>query len=133
MKKIIAITAVAMAATMTAVVGFRLSTDALSIIVGAILGMIAILPTIALAAFLLKKNQEAAAQHQQQGFQQPPVVVVSGGMMPPNYFQSQQQPAQSQPGILPPPSHSTPRKFHLMGYEDTEHLEISDEEWAAAG
>jgi len=131
MKKTIAIAAIVMAAIMTAIVGFRLSTDALSIIVGALLGMIAILPTMALVAFLLKKNQEAMAQPQQ-GFQQPPVVVVSGGMMPPQYLQPQQQP-QTQPGILPPPSRSTPRKFHLMGYEDAERLEISDEEWAAAG
>lgn len=132
MKKTITITAIVMAAIMTAVVGFRLSTDALSIIVGAILGMIAVLPTIALVAFLLKKNQEAMVQPQQ-GFQQPPVVVVSGGMMPPQYLQPQQQPTQTQPGVLPPPSRSMPRKFHLMGYEDTERLEISDEEWAAAG
>ncbi len=132
MKKTIAIAAIVMAAIMTAVVGFRLSADALSIIVGAILGMIAVLPTIALVAFLMKKNQEAMI-HPQQGVQQPPVVVVSGGMMPPQYFQSQQQPPQAQPGILPPPSRSTPRKFHLMGYEDTERLEISDEDWAAAG
>jgi len=133
MKKIIAIAAIVMAGVMTAIVGFRLSTDALSIIIGALLGMVAVLPTIALVAYLLKKNQEAMAQHPQQGFQQPPVVVVSGGMMPPQYFQPQQPSAQNAPALPPPPSQSIPRKFHLMGYEDTERLELSDDEWAAAG
>ena len=132
MKKNIAIGVVIVAAIMTGVIGFRLSTDALSIIVGAVLGMMAILPTIIIVAFLLKKNQEAMTGPPQ-GMQQPPVVVVSGGMMPPQYFQPQQQPTQPAPGLLPPPSQSAPRKFHLMGYEDADSLEISDDEWGAAG
>ena len=132
MKKTIAIGVIIVAAIMTGVIGFRLSTDALSIIVGAVLGMMAILPTIIIVAFLLKKNQEAMASPPQ-SVQQPPVVVVSGGMMPPQYFQPQQQPAQPAPGLLPPSSQSAPRKFHLMGYEDADSLEISDDEWGAAG
>ena len=129
MKKVISIGVIVVAATITGIVGFRLSTDALSIIVGAVLGMAAILPTIVLVAYLLKKNQEAAA-HQLQSHHQPPVIVVSGGMIPNQFMQPQQQPAQ-QPGLLPPPSQSAPRKFHLMGYEDTDSLEFNEEEWAA--
>ncbi len=133
MKKMLAIGFIVMAATMTAVVGYRLSTDALSIIVGAILGMMAILPTIALGAFVLKKNQESAPQQQPPPPQQPPVVVVSGGMMPSQYFQPQQQQSPQPANMLPRPSQRPPRKFHLMGYEDTEQIEISNDDWPAAG
>ncbi len=131
MKKTLVIGLIVVLAIMTGVVGFRLSTDALSMIVGALLGMAAILPTILLVVYLLKKNQEAVV-HQQHGVQHPPVVVVSGGMMPPQYFQTQQQ-TPGTAGLLPPPTQSTPRKFHLMGYEDAEHMEISDDDWAAIG
>lgn len=133
MKKILAIGGMLVIGIMTAVIGFRLSTDALSIIVGAVLGMAAILPTIVLVAFLLKKNQESLTGHPQPMQQQPPVVVVSGGMMPPQYFQQQQPPSQAPQAMLPPPRQSAPRQFHLMGYEDADHLEMSDDDWAAAG
>ena len=131
MRRILAIGLFVVLAIMTAIVGLRLSPDALSLIVGALLGMLAILPTIGLVAFLLKKNQDAMAA-QAHNVQQPPVVVVSGGVMPSQFFQPQQQP-QATPPLLPPPGQSAPRKFHLMGYEDTERLEMSDEEWAATG
>lgn len=133
MKKTIAIGAIVVFSIMAGIIGFRLSTDALSIIVGAVLGMLAVFPTIALVAYLLKKNQETLVSQQQHSIQQPPIVVVSGGMMPPQYFQPQQQPAQKTPGLLPPPVQSTPRKFHLMGYEDAESMELSDDDWAAMG
>ena len=135
MKKTLAITIIVVAGILAAVVSFRLSTDALSILVGAILGMAAILPTIVLVGYLLKKNQDAmaataAANHQMQ----PPVVVVSGGMMPPQYFQPQPQPnQQANQAMLPPPTQSPPRKFHLMGYEDADRVELNDEEWVMAG
>lgn len=128
MKKILAIGAITIVAIITGVVGFRLSTDALSILLGAVLGMVAILPTLVLAGFLLRKNQESMA-NQVQSVQQPPVVVVSGGMMPHQFFQPPPQ-AQNQPAILPPASQSAPRRFHLMGYEDADGLEISDETWS---
>ena len=131
MRRILAIGLFVVLAIMTAIVGLRLSADALSLIVGALLGMLAILPTIALVAFLLKKNQDAMAA-QNKSMQQPPVVVVSGGVMPSQFFQPQQQP-QATPPLLPPPGQSAPRKFHLMGYEETERLELNDEEWAATG
>jgi len=131
MKQTFAIGGIVLVAVGTAVVGFRLSTDALSIIVGALLGMAAILPTLILVGYLLKKNQEVTPTGPTAGYQQPPVVVVSGGMMPPQYFQqTQQQPAPSTPALMPPPAPSSPRKFHLMGYDDTEQMEYSDDAWA---
>jgi len=128
MKKFIAVAIIVVLATMTGIIGFRLSTDALSIIVGAVLGMSAILPTIAMAAYLLKKNQETA-QQQQHHIPQPPVVVV-GGMMPAQYMPGQpQQAAPGTAGMLPPPASSAPRRFHLMGYDDAESVDVNDEGW----
>jgi len=130
MKKFAAVAVIVVLATMTGIVGFRLSTDALSIIVGAVLGMAAILPTIILVGYLLKKNQEAM-QHQQHNVSQPPVVVV-GGMMPAPYPPPQPQQAvgpTNPAGMLPPPTPSTPRRFHLMGYDDTESVDVNDDGW----
>ena len=132
MKKTLAIGFIVVVAVMTGVIGFRLSTDAISIIVGAILGMMAILPTVAVVAYLLKKNQEAMISTSPQPYQQPPVVVVSGGMLP-QYSQPQMQQPQSAQAMLPPPTQNLPRKFHLMGYEDADRMEVSDEEWVSAG
>jgi len=133
MKKTFAIGGIVVAGVLAAVVSIRLSTDALSILIGAILGMAAILPTIVLVGYLLKKNQDAMTATATTNQMQPPVVVVSGGMMPPQYFQPQPQPNQqaNQP-MLPPPSPSAPRKFRLMGYEDVDRVELSDEEWVTS-
>lgn len=131
MKKTMTIGIIVSAGVLTAVVSIRLSTDALSILVGVILGVAAILPTIILAGYLLKKNQEAMAASTPTQQVQPPVVVVSGGMMPPQYFQPQ-SPQQASQSILPPPAQSAPRKFHLMGYEDADGMELSDEDWISA-
>ena len=131
MKKIIVIGVITSVAVMTGVLGFRLSTEALSIIVGTILGMMAVLPTIVLVGFLLKKNQETTLNQAQSVQHQPPVIVVSGGMAPHAFFQP--PPPQNQPAILPPTSQTAPRRFHLMGYEDVEGVEISDEGWREAG
>jgi hypothetical protein len=130
MKRIFAIGAIVVVAVMTAVVGFRLSTDALSIIVGAILGMAAIVPTLLLGGYLLKKNQETVAAAGPTQSYQPPVVVVSGGMMPPHYAQPHQQTQPQMPALMPPPAPSAPRKFHLMGYEETEQQEYAEDTWA---
>ncbi len=134
MKKVFAVGLIVITGVLAAVVSLRLSTDALSILVGALLGMAAILPTIVLVGYLLKKNQDALAANQAPSQVQPPVVVVSGGMMPPHYFQPQAQPSQqpNQP-MLPPPTQSAPRQFRLMGYEDVDRVEISDEEWVMRG
>ena len=134
MKKTVAIGGIVVGGVLAAVVSIRLSTDALSIIVGALLGMAAILPTIILVGYLLKKQQDAMTATTQPNPMQPPVVVVSGGMLPSQYFQPQAQtkhPA-NQP-MLPPPSQTAPRQFRLMGYEDVDRVELSDEEWVMAG
>ena len=74
--------------------GFKLSNDAIAVIVGMVLGVLATLPLNLMLVFALKQ-QEKAAQRPMQNLQtpnQPPVVVVSGG--------------QVQPTLAPP---STPR------------------------
>ena len=134
MKKIVAVGFIVIVGVLAAVVSIRLSTDALSILVGAILGMMAFVPTLLLVGYLLKKNQEAMISHSQSQNQvQPPVVVVSGGMLPPQLMQPQPQNANPAQAMLPPPTQSAPRKFRLMGYEDADQVELSDEEWVMAG
>ncbi len=132
MKKTFAIGGIILVGMFAAILSFRLSTDALSLLVGALLGMMAVLPTIVLVGYLLKKNQDAmTATTQQQP--QPPVVVVSGGMLPPQYMQPQPPTSQPQQSMLPPPTQTMPRRFRLMGYEENDQVEVSDEDWVAAG
>ncbi len=134
MKKTLAIGGIILVGMFAAILSFRLSTDALSLLVGALLGMMAILPTIVLVGYLLKKNQDAMTAATTQHQPQPPVVVVSGGMLPPQYMQPQPPSTpQSQQSMLPPPTQTMPRRFRLMGYEENDQVEVSDEDWVAAG
>lgn len=112
---IIVITAVAI--TLAAVVAYRLSVDALALMVGVILGMVMLIPTLALAFFLLRKQsrEEQAEQSQPRAFGQPPVIVVSGGY-PPTMMPT--QPTQNaQPALMAP---QPQRQFRVFGFEGAE-------------
>ncbi len=135
MKKYLAVMGIVLSGVFVAIISFRLSTDALSILVGVILGMATLLPTLAIVGFLLKKNQDAmiANQAQPHSQPQPPVIVVSGGMMPAQFASPQSQHNQRAQSMLPPPVQTPPRKFHLMGYEESDAVEMSENEWISAG
>ncbi len=134
MKRYIALMGIVLSSVFIAIVSYRLSTDALSILIGALLGMVTILPSLAVVSFLLKKTHDAmnASQAQSHHQPQPPVIVVSGGMMPAQYAPTQSPHSPSTQPILPPRVQTTPRKFHLMGYEESDPVEISENSWLSA-
>ena len=131
MKTIIAVVSAAAVATLVGVIAYRLSSDALAIIVGVILGLVALIPTLFMVAILLRRNQ--ADEEPRPMYQpQPPVVVVSGGYPTP-FAQQPQQAALPDPSqaLIPAPPAQPPRKFRMMGYESTEALDMQEHEWAA--
>ena len=130
MRLIIAIILGAAVATFTGVVAYRLSSDALAMIIGVILGLAALLPTVLLAAVILRRKQddeEPRPMYQPQ----PPVIVVGGGF--PSQLLPQQHPGQHDPSqaMIPAPPAERPRQFRMMGYEETEAVDLQDSEWSA--
>jgi len=129
-KTIIAILAALAMMTLVGVIAYRLSSDALAIIVGVLLGLAALIPTLIMIGILLRRNQpETEAQHPM--YQpQPPVIVVSGGY-PGQFAQQPQQPALPDPAqaLIPPPPVQPQRRFRMMGYESTEAVDLRENEW----
>jgi len=131
MKTLVAIVLAAAAATLVGVIAYRLSADALAIIVGVILGLAALVPTLVMVAILLRRSQgddETRPMYQPQ----PPVIVVSGGYSPP-IAQQPQQAALPDPAnaLIPAPPVQPQRQFRMMGYESTETMDVQEREWAS--
>ena len=102
------------------IVSLKLSDDALAVIIGVGLGVLASIPTSLLIAYVLTRHSRAAPPlpaHRQSaglpGSQQPPVVIVNGG----------QQPGLNA-GQRPPPAYQmqvpTSRTFTIVGEETTD-------------
>jgi hypothetical protein len=91
MKKFFAIIAIVFSVSMATVIGFRLSADAMAVIIGIVCGVLASIPTSVILVWVLRqrdKQYELQNGQMRQG-QYPPVVVVNGngtpstsGMMP---------------------------------------------------
>ena len=111
-KVFLGVVAVAFAVTLAAVVGQRLSDQAISILAGAVCGVGASIPTSLLIIWVSRRQQQqevSQANRQMQGVY-PPVVVV-------------QPPAQmtggnpQQQAYLPPNMQPMPREFTVVGGE----------------
>jgi hypothetical protein len=83
MKKIIALAAIAFGITLAFVLGYKLSADALAILFGVILGVLATIPLGLILIWFISRQQAQlfAALQRQTSLNQayPPVVVVSPG------------------------------------------------------
>jgi hypothetical protein len=115
MKKFFLIMAVAFSASMAVVIGFRLSADAMAVIIGIVCGVLASIPTSVVLVWVLRqrdKQLEMQNGSMRMG-QYPPVVVVNGhgtsanrGMMAPT-------------PLLASGANGT-RDFKVIGQEGTE-------------
>jgi uncharacterized SAM-binding protein YcdF (DUF218 family) len=134
MRNAILLILAAAAAALAGVMAYRLSADALAMILGVLLGFLALIPALIIAVVALRRSQEQAAPPPPGAHtSQPPVVVVSGGGWP--QMLPMGQPA-AQPGsfgpqaMLPAPPPSAPRQFRIMGYEATDAVDLQDDEWS---
>ncbi len=123
MKHVLIAMLVAATATLVGVLAFRLSVDALALIVGVLLGMAAMVPTVVIGGLVLcrsleKKDTERYSSHMTT---QPPVIVVSGGM--PSTWLPPVQQQQATPQALMSQSSPAPRRFQVLGFEEESEIE----------
>lgn len=98
--------------SLTLVVGWRVSTDALAVIIGVVLGIVASVPTTILLLFILTRQQHKLNQQAYHSPQHPPVIVVNTA-----------DTTQNQPYPLALPTPHAPngaRKWTVIGDMDTE-------------
>lgn len=113
MKKFGIVAGVTFVVTLAVVIGFRMSPDAMAVVVGIVCGVLASIPTSALLVWVMRqRDKQMEAQMQSRAYGNfPPVVVVNGqgtngngAMTPP----------------LPAGTLSGARNFKVIGQENTE-------------
>jgi hypothetical protein len=110
MKKVATITLIAFAVTLAVIIGKRMSTDAMAVVIGVGCGVLASIPTSLLILAVTNRRDERQVHRQ---LDYPPVVIVNPGNNQPRYLQ---------PPLLSPLSQE-PRQFRVIGDEDV----VSDE------
>jgi hypothetical protein len=106
MKKVAAIALVAFAVTLAVIVGKRMSTDAMAVVIGVGCGVLASIPTSLLILAVSGRRGEREVPRQPN---YPPVVIVNPGNNQPRYLQ---------PPLLPTLSPGQERQFRVIGDED---------------
>ncbi|MCS7041150.1 MAG: hypothetical protein NZP34_16210, partial [Caldilineales bacterium] len=127
MKHVLIATVVLGAVVAVGVITYRLSTDALALIVGVGLGFLALVPTVVVALVLGRRQTQPLPLTPPYG--QPPVIVVSGGqpLLPTTADPRSGQPALPPPAELVP---TTPRRFRVLGLEALENARPEPDRWS---
>jgi hypothetical protein len=115
-KRVATLLAVAFVVALAVVVGTRLSSDAIAVLVGVVAGVAASIPTALLLIVVTRRRDENDKEtyYEERRREGPPVIVVAPGGAPqalPQYMGGYQ-------AQLPPPTGR--RRFRVMGYEDDE-------------
>ncbi len=95
---------------------FRMSADAMAVIVGVGFGLLATVPTTFILLYTLRRNDAQQNQYRQQAGQYPPVIVVNSGQ---NGSAGSGYPGLAAPGI-------GERNFKVVGGESTAQETLSD-------
>jgi len=106
MKKVAIIAVIAFAVTLAVIIGKRMSTDAMAVVIGVACGVVASIPTSLLILAVSNRRDE---QEVRRRGEYPPVVIVNPGNNQPRYLQ---------PPFLPPLSQGQERQFRVIGDED---------------
>jgi len=105
--------AVVFVGVLAVIIGQRMSTDAMAVVIGVIFGVAASIPTSLLVAVVTRRAQGQGVEvgHGQRGRMQPPVIVVNPGRSQgAPWYSSYQSP------VLPSSLHGEPtRSFHIVG------------------
>jgi hypothetical protein len=118
MKKFFFMAGLVFAITLAAVMGARMSPDALAVVIGIVCGVVASIPTSAMLVWVMRHRDKQEAQMAQMrpfSGQYPPVVVVNGQGT--NGYGSPYGGPVLSPGSYPAPA---PRNFKVIGQENTE-------------
>ncbi len=125
-KRIATLLALAFVVALAVVVGTRLSSDAIAVLVGVVAGVAASIPTALLLIVVTRRDgvEDEDDYYDDRRRESPPVIVVAPGSAPhvlPQYVGG------SQPQLGAGPSR---RRFRVMGY-DNEELEPMEAEQEA--
>ena len=106
MKKVATIALIAFAVTLAVIIGQRMSTDAMAVVVGVACGVLASIPTSLLILAVSGRRGEREVRQQRD---YPPVVIVNPGNNQSRYLQ---------PPFQSPPIQEQERQFRVIGDED---------------
>ena len=112
MRKALIATALAFVVTLAVVVGNRMSTEAMAVVVGVVCGVTAAIPMSLLVLAVSSRRNRHSSDWQASGYPSthsggyPPVIVIQGG----NPLASQMQPPYLGSTVEP-----RPRQFHIVG------------------
>jgi hypothetical protein len=126
MRRILILLVLAFVVTSTAIVGARMSAQAMAVVVGVVCGASAGIPVslLILAATRRRNRYDETgyvpyARHDTRSGAYPPVVVIQGGSQPPGWS-AMYGPSQLQPPFYGTAADSMSRKFHVVGDQDWE-------------
>ena len=114
LKRLAVLLAIAFVVTMSVVVGTRLSSDAIAILVGVIAGVGASIPTALLLMAVTRRQElprEDSEPYDERRQAPPPIIVVTPGATP------QQQLPYSSGYSYPVPAPAPRRQFRVVGYD----------------
>ena len=116
-KRVLAAVGLVFVAVLAVIVGQRMSTDAMAVVIGVIFGVAASIPTSLLVVGVTRRVQERGMMEERRRYReraQPPVIVVSpSGSNAAPWFSPFQSPA------LPPSLHGEPtRRFRVVGDDE---------------
>jgi hypothetical protein len=122
LKQLIALLGVAFVVSLAVVVGTRMSSDAIAVLVGVIAGVAASIPTALLLMVVTQRRaQEPPPARRRSHRSSPPVIVVAPG----NQLHGQHSPYLPR-GAYEALEPSPPRQFRIMGYEDEDAASSED-------
>jgi hypothetical protein len=124
LKQLIVLMGIVFMITLAVVIGTRMSSDAIAVLVGVIAGVAASVPTALLLMAVTRRREEEFEEpyyQEPQRASSPPVIVVAPGNVPQSF---PQYPA-NYPYQMPPPSHQ--RQFRVMGYEEEDEQQQEGE------
>jgi len=111
MKKVIVLIVLAFAVTLAVIVGYRMSTEAMAVVVGAVVGVLAGIPMAFLVLMATRRTQSSYSyQSEPPQAPYPPVVVIQGGQATPL-----QAPTLG-PGAMA--AEVEPRTYRVLGHEE---------------
>ncbi len=110
MKKVATVAFIAFAVTLAVIIGQRMSTDAMAVVIGVACGVLASIPTsLLILAVSGRQGGRGEQEVQQRRGDYPPVVIVNPGNNQPRYLQ---------PPFQAPPIQGQERQFRVIGDED---------------
>jgi hypothetical protein len=106
MKKVVTIALIAFAVTLAVIIGKRMSTDAMAVVIGVACGVVASIPT---SLLILAVSNRRGEREVRQRRDYPPVVIVNPGSNQSHHLQ---------PPFPTPMIQGQERQFNVIGDED---------------